>query len=90
MNDNNYKITVNNLHDDGWKFFYFTYYDINMFGHGCGVSQYPQLYDQQPEKYQLLPHPYLGVYGEKTTKEKWMLELAGESEKMSGSVLKKW
>ena len=60
-NDNNKK-TVSKLHDAGWENGYFTSADIAMLVHGCSVSQYPQLYDQQPENYQLLPHPYLGSF----------------------------
>ena len=36
--------------------------DVFMLGHGCGVSQYPQFYDQKLEKYQLLPRLYLGSF----------------------------
>ena len=39
----------------------FTSADASILGNGCGVSQYPQFYDQHLEKYQLLPRPYLGV-----------------------------
>ena len=42
---------------------YFTSAYVDMFGHGCGVSRYPQFYDQHLEKYQLLPRPYLGSFG---------------------------
>ena len=37
----------------------FTSADIAILGYRCGVSQYPQCYDKQLEKYQLLPRPYL-------------------------------
>ena len=30
-----------------------------MLGCGCGVSQYPQFFDRELDKYQLLPRPYL-------------------------------
>ena len=30
----------------GWKANYFKYADISMLGHGCWVSQFPQLYDR--------------------------------------------
>ena len=33
--------------------------DVSMLGYGCDVSQYPYFYDQEWDKYQLLPHPYL-------------------------------
>ena len=32
-----------------------------MIGYGCGVSQYPQFYDQYLEKYQVLPRLYFGT-----------------------------
>ena len=50
------------MHDYGWKNGYFTSSDVAILGHGYGVSQYPQLYDKHLEKYQLLPHPYLGKF----------------------------
>ena len=44
-----------------------------MRSYGCGVSQYLQFYDQDLEKYQVLPRPYWGyleVYpGEKIITE---------------------
>ena len=56
---------------------------VAIIGHGCGVSQYPQFYDQHLEKYQLLPRPYLGSFegyiGEKTTKANFILDLEGEA-----------
>ena len=55
-----------------------------MLGQGCGMSQYPKCSNQHLEKYQLLPRPYLGSFegdnGEKTIKEKWMSDLAGEDD----------
>ena len=48
------------LHDDGWKNGYFTSADVAKLSNGCVVSQFPQLYDQQLEKYQYLTCPYLG------------------------------
>ena len=46
MNDKDYKIKVNNLRGSGCKNSYSTNVDIYMLGHGCGMSQYPQLYYQ--------------------------------------------
>ena len=40
-----YRTTANNIHKIGWKAQYFKYADVSMLGHGCDVSQYPQLYD---------------------------------------------
>ena len=44
--------------------------DVSMLGYGCGVSQYPQSYDLDLDKYQVSPRPYLGSFegypGEKT------------------------
>ena len=59
FNNNNYEETVRKLHDCGWENGYLTFADVAMFGHGYGFSQYPQLYYQQLEKYQLLPCKYL-------------------------------
>ena len=33
-----------------------------MLGYGCGVSQYPQFYDQYLDKHQVLLRPYLGKF----------------------------
>ena len=72
FNDKNYRRTVKNLHDAGWKHIHFTYADVDMLGHVCGVSVYTQLYNQHSEKFQVLPCPYLGSFqggnGEKITK----------------------
>ena len=38
----NYKKTVRNVHDTGWKISYHNSADVSMIGYGCGVSQYPQ------------------------------------------------
>ena len=43
----NYKKTINNFHDSGWKNSYFRSTDVAMIGHVHGVSQYPLLYDQK-------------------------------------------
>ena len=61
LNDNNNKRTVKKLHDACWKNIYFTSANVAILGHRCGVSQYPQFYDQPLEKCQLLPRPYLGI-----------------------------
>ena len=61
LNDNNNKRTVKKLHDACWKNIYFTSANVAILGHRCSVSQYPQFYDQQLEKCQLLPRPYLGI-----------------------------
>ena len=50
LNDNNYKRTVRELHDYGCKNCYFTSADVAMISHGCGVSMYPQFYDQHLEE----------------------------------------
>ena len=36
--------------------------DVSLLGYGCVVSQYLQFYDQDLEKYQVLPRPYLGYF----------------------------
>ena len=51
-----------------------------MLGHGCGVSHYPQFYDTNKKKYQMLPRPYVGIYsGEKghhIFQQPWIIALA--------------
>ena len=59
-NDINYKITVTKLHDAGWIFFNSS--NIYIIGYGCGVSHYPQFYNQDIYKYQVLSCPYLGSF----------------------------
>ena len=51
LNDNNYKRTFKKLHDDGWENNAFISDGVDMIDHGCGLSQYPQFYDQQLENY---------------------------------------
>ena len=55
----NYKKTVRNFHDTGWKNSYHTSADVSMLVYGCGVSQYPQLFVEYLDMYQMLPRPYL-------------------------------
>ena len=40
----------------------FTSADVSMLGYVCRVSRYPQFYYQDLDKYQVLPHPYLGSF----------------------------
>ena len=51
---------------------FFVSADVSMPCYVCVVSQYLQFYDQDLDKYQLLPHPYLGLFegdnGEKALK----------------------
>ena len=47
------------VHNVGWKNILFTSADISMLRYACGVSQYPQFYDRELDKYQVLPRPYL-------------------------------
>ena len=51
---------VGKIHDAGRENCYFTSVNVSMLGFGCGVSQYPQFYYQDLDKYQVLPLPYLG------------------------------
>ena len=60
LNDINYKRTAMKLHDANWKNIFSNFDGVSMLGYGCGVSQYPQFYDRDLDKYQVLPHPYLG------------------------------
>ena len=75
-----YKTYIQNMHKIGWKANYFKCYDISMFVHGCGVSQYPQFYEKIENIYQLLPRPWIGNYsgekGHKFLQKKWILALA--------------
>ena len=61
----------------------FTSADVYMLGYGCGMSQYPQFYYQDLDRYQVLTRPYWGSFegylGKKCTKEKCLLDLAGQS-----------
>ena len=60
--------------------------NVSMLGNLCVVSQYPQFHYQHLEKCQLLPCPYLVSFedsnGGKYIREKWLLDLRGESEKI--------
>ena len=71
----------------------FTCADVYMIGYGCGVSQYPQFYYRYLEKYQVLPRPYLGSFesnnGENLIKEKCLLDLVGQEEKLFWNAFKK-
>ena len=62
MNDINYKITVIKLHYTGLEKQIFASTDVSVLIYGCGVSQYPQFYDQDLYNYQVLPRPYLGYF----------------------------
>ena len=42
-----------------WKNSYHNYADVSMIGYGCDVSQYPQLFVEDLDMYQMLPRPYL-------------------------------
>ena len=57
-----YKKTVRKLHDTGWKNSYRTSFDVSMIGYGCGVSQYPKLFVEDLNMYQMLPPPYLRYF----------------------------
>ena len=50
------------MHKIGWKDNYFKSSGVSMLGHGCGVSQFPQLYEKIKNKYHFLPLPYVGSY----------------------------
>ena len=45
-----YRTTVQSIHKLGWKAQYFKSADVSILGHGCGVSQYPQFYDNKRKK----------------------------------------
>ena len=62
MNYINYKKTVSKLHDDGMEKSYFTSADVSLLGYGCGVFQYPHIYDKGLDMYQLLQHTYIGSF----------------------------
>ena len=75
-----HKTSIQNMHKIGWNSNYLKYADVSMLGHGCGVSHFPQFYDNIKKKYQILPCPYVGKYlVEKTHKylqKTWIIELA--------------
>ena len=62
LDEGKYRTTLQNMHNIGWKAQYFNSADVSMLGHGCGVSQYPQFYDNNNKKIQMLPRPYVGCY----------------------------
>ena len=84
LKDIHYKRTVGNLHDDGWKNIFSNSAGVSMLGYGCGVSQYPQFYDKELYRYQVLPRPYRGSFeglpGYKFVKEKCLIDLADQVE----------
>ena len=55
-----------------------------MLGYAYGVYQYPQFYDKELDKYQVLPRTYRGYFegfpGDKFVKEIWLLHLADQAE----------
>ena len=55
-----------------------------MLGHGCGVSQYNQFYDENKNKYQMLPRPYVGSYsgekGHQILQQPWIIALSNSIE----------
>ena len=53
LNDINYKRTVRKLHYTGMEKQFSTSADLYMLGHVCDMSQYPQLYYRDLEKYQV-------------------------------------
>ena len=69
----NYKKTVRKFQDTGWKNSYHNSADVSMIGYGCGVSQYPQLFVEDLDMYQMLPRTYLrsfdGGPGDKLIKQ---------------------
>ena len=70
-----YKITIQNIHNLGWKEQSLKSAGVLMLGHGCGVSQHPQFYDRIKNIYQMLQRPYVGSYiGENG--HQWIIVLA--------------
>ena len=55
-----------------------------MLSYGCGVSTYPQVFVEDLDIYQMLPHPYLisfdGGPVDKLIKENWVINLANRAE----------
>ena len=80
IDEGTYKTSIRNMHKLGWKANYINSTDVSMLGHGCGVSQYPQFYDTNNKKYQMLPRPYVGSYsgqkGHKMLQQPWIIALA--------------
>ena len=46
IDEGTHKTTIHNMHKLGRKALLFKSADVSMFGHGFGVSQYPQFYDR--------------------------------------------
>ena len=63
-----------------------------MISHGCGVSMYPQLYDQHLEEYQVLPRSYLGCFegGNGELQKKIDVRLGRWSWKIICECIEKW
>ena len=62
----------------GWKDNKLKYADASMLFHVGRVSQFPQLYESNKNKYQILTRPYVGIYEDGKSnpflKEKWIIE----------------
>ena len=80
----NYKKTVRKSHDIGWKNSYHNSDDVSMIGYEFGVCQYPQLFVEALDIYQMLTRPYLRSFddgpGDKIIKQKWVLYLENRAE----------
>ena len=80
----NYKETVRNFHNTGWKNSYHTSADVAMLGYGCGVSMYTQFFVEDLKIYYMLPRPYMSYFdgepADQVLKQKWVLDLANIAE----------
>ena len=66
IDEGTYKKNIQNMHKIGWKAQLFKSDYVSILGHGCGVSQYPQFYEKNKNRYKMLPRSFVGSYlGEK-------------------------
>ena len=55
----NYKVTVRKFHDCGCKNSSHKFADVAILGYVCGVSMYPQFFDNDSKTFQMLPRLYI-------------------------------
>ena len=84
LDERNYRTIVQTMHKFGWMAQYFKSADVSMLDHGCGISQYPQFYDINKKKYQMLPRPNVisnsGEKGNHIFHQPWIIALAKSNE----------
>ena len=58
----NFRMTVRQLHNCGWKNSSHKSADVAMLGYGCGVSMYPKFCDKDLKSFHMLPRPYIRYF----------------------------